>query len=143
MVRMCFIKRLIAVLVLGFVGLIVYGHWERYNSNRRFDEVMANTSKVIAQLQEPNALQVTDWKWHTNSSFNTVEVQGTLKSDSSNPRTYVQITWNIYDKSGSQIGNAWANANFLAAYGTWKFKGFGTYSGGKPHTAQVANITSF
>ena len=42
--------------------------------------------------------------------------------------TYAQITFNLYDDSGAQVGTAMANINGLEPGGRWKFKAttFGT-----------------
>jgi hypothetical protein len=41
---------------------------------------------------------------------------------------YAQITFNLYDSSGAQVGSAIANINGLEAGGRWNFKAstFGT-----------------
>ena len=37
-------------------------------------------------------------------------------------KSYVQVTFNLYDANGNQIGTAMDNINNLAPGGTWKFK---------------------
>lgn len=56
----------------------------------------------------------------------TIYINGTLKNNSGKEATYVQISFNLYDKDGNQIGTAFDNINHLEKDGTWKFKAFGS-----------------
>ena len=53
-------------------------------------------------------------------------VTGTIKNNTDKQYSYVQVTFNLYDADGAQIGTALANINNLEANGTWKFKALGT-----------------
>lgn len=50
------------------------------------------------------------------------EITGSVVNRRKNKLRYVQITFNLYDKSGAQVGSAVANVNGLEPDGTWKFK---------------------
>ena len=52
-------------------------------------------------------------------------VNGTIKNNTDKQYSYVQVTFNLYDASGAQIGTAMANINNLEGNGTWKFKAIG------------------
>lgn len=52
-------------------------------------------------------------------------VTGTIKNNKNKQYSYVQVTFNLYDADGAQIGTAMANINNLEANGTWKFKALG------------------
>lgn len=52
-------------------------------------------------------------------------VNGTIKNNTDKQYSYVQVTFNLYDASGTQIGTAMANINNLEGNGTWKFKAIG------------------
>ena len=52
-------------------------------------------------------------------------VNGTIKNNTDKQYSYVQVTFNLYDSSGAQIGTAMANINNLEGNGTWKFKAIG------------------
>lgn len=52
-------------------------------------------------------------------------VTGTIKNNTNRQYSYVQVTFNLYDEDGAQIGTAMANVNNLEANGTWKFKALG------------------
>ena len=52
-------------------------------------------------------------------------VTGTIVNNTNKQYTYVQVTFNLYDSSGAQIGTALDNINYLEANGTWKFSAIG------------------
>lgn len=52
-------------------------------------------------------------------------VNGTIKNNTDKQYSYVQVTFNLYDASGAQIGTAMSNINNLEGNGTWKFKAIG------------------
>jgi len=56
------------------------------------------------------------------------EITGTVINRRNRKLSYAQITFNLYDESGAQVGTAIANINGLEAGGKWKFKAtsFGT-----------------
>jgi hypothetical protein len=49
-------------------------------------------------------------------------IGGTIKSNTDKTYSYVQVSINLYDASGAQIGSTIANTNNLEPYGTWKYK---------------------
>lgn len=56
------------------------------------------------------------------------EITGTVVNRTDRKYRYAQITFNLYDGSGAQVGSALANINGLEPGGSWKFKAtsFGT-----------------
>lgn len=56
------------------------------------------------------------------------EITGTVVNRRDDTLSYAQITFNLYDASGAQVGTALANVNNLEPGGRWKFKAstFGT-----------------
>lgn len=52
-------------------------------------------------------------------------VTGSIKNNTDKEYSYVQVTFNLYDAEGAQIGTAMANINNLEANGIWKFKAIG------------------
>ena len=52
-------------------------------------------------------------------------VTGTIVNNTNKQYTYVQVTFNLYDSSGAQVGTALDNINYLEANGTWKFSAIG------------------
>lgn len=68
-------------------------------------------------------------------------VTGTIKNNTDKQYTYVQVTFNLYDADGAQIGTALANINNLESNGTWKFKAIGPTE--KPASYKLADITGW
>jgi hypothetical protein len=56
------------------------------------------------------------------NGFVTGEITGEVVNRRSHTLSYVQITFNLYDDSGAQVGSALANVNGLEPGSTWKFK---------------------
>lgn len=52
-------------------------------------------------------------------------ITGSIKNNTDKQYSYVQVTFNLYDADGAQIGTALANINNLEPNGTWKFKALG------------------
>ena len=52
-------------------------------------------------------------------------IEGTIKNNTDQDKSYVQVTFILYDAEGNQIGSAMDNINNLKAGGTWKFKAMG------------------
>jgi len=50
------------------------------------------------------------------------EITGSVINRRKSKLSYAQITFNLYDDSGAQVGSALANINGLEPGGTWKFK---------------------
>lgn len=48
-------------------------------------------------------------------------IGGTIKNNTDKQYTYVQVTFNVYDANGAQLGTAIDNINNLEANGTWKY----------------------
>lgn len=49
-------------------------------------------------------------------------VLGTVKNNTSNEYSYVQVEINLYDDAGNQVGSTMDNTTNLEPGGTWKFK---------------------
>lgn len=52
-------------------------------------------------------------------------ISGIVKNNTTKKYSYVQITFNLYDKDGNKVGTALANENDLGAGETWKFEAIG------------------
>lgn len=68
---------------------------------------------------------------------------GTLKNNSGKECSYIQISFNLYDEDGNQIGTALDNLNNLADGGTWKFKAMGIDTTGDVASWELADISAF
>lgn len=70
-------------------------------------------------------------------------ISGTLQNNTDKTYSYAQITFNLYDASGSQIGTALANVNNLEANGSWKFKAMGMGENGDVATYKYMGVDAF
>lgn len=70
-------------------------------------------------------------------------LSGTLKNNSGKECSYIQISFNLYDAEGNQIGTAMDNLNNLADGGTWKFKAMGVDANGDVASWELADISAF
>ncbi len=73
--------------------------------------------------------------------FNTKKVVGTVRNNTAKEHTYVQVEFNLYDDSGSQVGSTIANINNLEPGGTWKFEAFVLED--RATVAKLKGVTSF
>lgn len=71
--------------------------------------------------QSKNALELQGEVTVEKDTFATYFV-GVVVNNKSRDLTYVQITFNLYDKEGNLVGTALDNINNLKSGGTWKFK---------------------
>lgn len=72
-------------------------------------------------LVPPAPLAVTSWHWAHNTLPGLVSIEGIVTNPSAKHYRYAQVSFNLYDKHGNQVGSTLANVNNLEAYGTWKF----------------------
>ena len=68
---------------------------------------------------------------------------GTIKNNSGKECSYLQVTFNLYDAEGNQIGTALDNINNLEKDGTWKFKAMGIDTDGEVASFKLAEISGF
>ena len=90
----------------------------------------AQTGTTITNKQEKFTLQ----DGHTGSTDEygmSYTIEGTIKNNTNKQYSYVQVTFNLYDADGAQIGTAFTNINNLEANGLWKFKALGALGDGK------------
>ena len=70
---------------------------------------------------KPN-LEVYDETKCVREGYGLVYIVGGVKNNSDKTYGYVQVSFNLYDKSGNQIGTAMDNTNYLGPGKIWKFK---------------------
>lgn len=61
----------------------------------------------------------------TTDSIGSTYIEGTIKNNTDKTYSYVQVTFNLYDADGAQLGTAVDNINNLEPNGTWKYKAIG------------------
>ena len=57
--------------------------------------------------------------------------------------SYAQVSYNLYDADGAQIGTALANTNNLASGGTWKFEAVGFESVEDVASFELVDVTTW
>lgn len=57
--------------------------------------------------------------------YDSVTITGKVKNNTNKNYSYVQITFNLYDKDDNLVGTAMDNINNLEANGTWIFNAIG------------------
>lgn len=70
-------------------------------------------------------------------------ITGTFTNTSSNTMSYAQVSYNLYDADGAQIGTALANTNNLASGGTWKFEAVGFESVEDVVSFELVDVTTW
>lgn len=114
------------ILILVVIGTIVGAS----GGNKTTNNSTETTSSTTSTKQEKFTLQ----DGHTGKSDQygmSYTIEGTIKNNTDKQYSYVQVTFNLYDSDGAQIGTALANINNLEAKGIWKFKALGSLGNGK------------
>jgi hypothetical protein len=83
-------------------------------------------------------LEEFDWEY---GNFGTLYVVGKVTNNTSKTYGYVQVSINLYDESGAQVGSTLDNLNNLEPHGVWKFKAIVLED--KATRAEVKEITGF
>lgn len=68
---------------------------------------------------------------------------GTVRNNRAKDYSYAQITFNLFDADGNQIGTAMDNINNLKSGGTWKFKAISMESPDAVASYELAEITGW
>jgi hypothetical protein len=125
----------LAVIVLGILGSALGGGQRSAapapSSTKPAVEVSAPTSSMPSSAQatqaepEPSTERLTlekGWKVDKSNQY-AIFVTGYVRNNSAEPiDNYVQITFDVLDKSGANAGTCLANTNTIDAGGRWKFK---------------------
>ena len=82
----------------------------------------AKAEKEAKEQAEKNKPKLELIEHHTESDSFAWYVVGTVKNNTNKNYSYAQVSINLYDKSGTQVGSTLANINNLEPNGTWKFK---------------------
>ena len=112
---------LILVVIIGVVATSTGGE----NTTTSTDGSSTNTNFIQTPKQEKFTL-MSDTK--TTDVLGTTYIEGEIKNNTDKTYSYVQVTFNLYDANGAQLGTALDNINNLEANGTWKYKAIGLVS---------------
>lgn len=78
----------------------------------------------------------------TTDALGTTYIEGEIKNNTDKSYSYVQVTFNLYDANGAQLGTAVDNINNLEANATWKYKALGLVTE-KVSSYKFAEITGW
>ncbi len=78
--------------------------------------------KENVQKQENNKFTLSNDKGYSDEYKFAYYIEGTVKNNTNNNYSYVQVMFNVYDENGSIIGSCLDNINNLEGNGTWKIK---------------------
>lgn len=71
------------------------------------------------------------------------KISGVYTNKAGKDLNYVQVSYNLFDEDGNQIGTALANTNNLADGGTWKFEAFGSAAVDEVASYKIGDVTGF
>lgn len=98
-------------------------------------------SQEAAEKKEEKKEDFTISETTTESDSFSMYIIGTITNNTDKDKGYVQVTFNLYDDDGNQVGTAMDNINNLKAGGTWKFKAIALDKSATKY--QLAEITGF
>lgn len=113
------IKIIIAIVVIAAIGGIGYAIYyfttlnSINNAAKTISDVVENISKDKFSLESSELVK---------GEFGLQSIEGTIKNNTNDTYSYVQVVFNLFDEDGNQMGTAMANINYLQANGTWKYK---------------------
>lgn len=112
------------------------------NSSSSNDAVASNTETTINTKKEEKKekFEIVGDVTSESDQFATY-ISGVIKNNSGKDCSYVQVTFNMYDADGNQVGTALDNINNLEKDGTWKFKAMAIEK--EATSYKLAEITGF
>lgn len=112
-------KIIITIVTIAILGAAGYGIYYFITLNN-----ISNAAKTISGIVENankekftlESAELVKGEWGSRS------IEGTIKNNTNETCSYVQVVFNLFDAEGNQIGTAMDNLNYLQANGTWKYK---------------------
>lgn len=117
---------LMIILGIGIIG----STFDSVDSNN----VTTSNNSISSSYQEAFTLE--SMEGHVDDFGISLHIVGTIKNNKNKSYSYVQVTFNLYDKNGAQLGTALANINNLEPYGTWRYDALGL-------VANVEDVASY
>lgn len=115
------------------------------------DETSTTSSDETTKSEEGTKTTVKQEKFtledgHTGSAdeYNVgYYIEGYIQNNTNRKYSYVQVTFNLYDSEGNQLGTAIDNINNLEANGRWKFKAIALSEAGNIASYKLEKITGY
>lgn len=132
---------LIVIVLLVVVGVAAGGAG---SSNGTSSDSSSSSSEptAVQQTEKKEEYTITDEAVDTSNQY-MFTINGTLTNNSDSDKSYIQVSYNLYDSDGAQVGTALANTNNLKAGGTWKFSAVGTVDPSKVASWERTEVTGF
>lgn len=127
------LAKVIGYFFLGLVGIAIIGviagsgddgtsqQSEKNGSTSESKESNTSNSTDTKTTEQKPELALTEHDFVKENQFSS-KIKGTIKNNTSRSYDYVQVSFNLYDESGAQIGTAMANVNNFEPKGRWKFE---------------------
>lgn len=116
-------KILILILLCSFAMVWIVGCTStRVDSSGAIQPSSNSRLTPVPTTSKPPDLQLIESRIEPDQYGAYNYVIGTVKNNAGKTYSYVQVTINLYDKSGAQVGSTLANVNNLEPGGIWKFK---------------------
>ena len=128
----------IALAIFVIIGAIGGGGSDETTT----DSGTTETSKIETSAPKKEKFEIVGDVEQETDTFATY-YKGIIKNNSGKDCSYVQVTFNLYDADGNQIGTALDNINNLEKDGTWKFKAMGMDVEGDVASYKLAEITGY
>lgn len=119
---------IMVIIIIGFI-MVVF----RNSSNDNIDSIATDVSIEEFSLSKETA------GYNEGNAFYVI---GGIRNNLDKQYSYVQVTFNLYNKDGAQIGTAMDNINNLEPNGIWKFKAIGIV-GEMVDTYKLTDITGW
>lgn len=105
------IEIIVGIIIFISGAIQIFNVFFGTNSNSKISKDVPKEEKFILESSEL-----------THGDWGSAYIEGTIKNNTDDTYSYVQVTFNLYDEEGNQIGTAWTNINYLQPKGTWKYK---------------------
>lgn len=110
-------RHIVACVCLILFMILAIGSADNNSSSKQTSSTPSSTPSSQAKVPD---LEVVE---HSPVSEEYARyIVGTVKNNTNKKYEYVQVSINLYDKTGAQVGSTMANVNNLEPHGTWKFK---------------------
>jgi len=125
-----------------YLGSSEQSGWASLFDSRRSLDTLGYVSRDLMISGSAPRLLLMSREWQSpRDAYGSPHIVGEIKNTSSKTLSYVQITCQLFDEQGRQIGNAMDNVNNLAPGGIWKYSALVFEDGAR--TYRCTEVTGF
>lgn len=107
-------SKIIIGIIIIFVGIgVIASSPENVNTSNEFKNTISQEKFTLLSDRM------------TEDGIGSTYIEGEIKNNTNKQYSYVQVSFNLYDSKGNQLGTALANINNLDPNATWKYKAIG------------------